>query len=149
MRVSMGEPGVDPLLEVCVFMLLWVQLTRATSHNMAVARYGVSHVEVVNGVGEESTADLSVSTFNKSDSMESSSLNSIISHKVRGKLSKTSSDLVERVVRKWSAKFFREGSEDHPVFTGKTWRRNGRPGLLDSAIHVDISTILFKIACSR
>jgi len=90
----MGEPGVNPLLEVCVFMLFWVQFTRATSHNVAVARYGVSHVEVVNGVGKESTADLSVSTFNKSDSVESSSLNSIVSHKVRGKLSKTSSDLV-------------------------------------------------------
>jgi len=106
----MGEPGVDPLLEVCVFMLFWVQFTRATSHNVAVARYGVSHVEVVNSVCQQRAAQLSATFRLVSKPGEATVLDRVVAHKMRCILSETSADFIKRIVRQRAAKLFRESS---------------------------------------
>ena len=76
----MSDPGVDPLLEVC--LLVRVQLTSAACHDVTVTRDGISHVEIVNGICQDSIADLSVTTIGEGDSVERARFDVIVSDQV-------------------------------------------------------------------
>ena len=56
----MSDPSIHPLLEV--LLLGWVELTGAARHDVAVARDGVRHVKVINGISKQGPTDLPVTT---------------------------------------------------------------------------------------
>ena len=72
----MSDPRVDPLLEVG--LLLWVKLTSAPGHDVAISRDGVSHVEVVDGISEKRFAQLRPATALMSQLFEAVWLKHII-----------------------------------------------------------------------
>ena len=88
----MSDPSVDPLLEVR--LLSRVELTSASSHNVRVTRDRVGHVEVVDGVSEESSTHLSFTTISEADSVKADRLDHIVSDEMWGELGQASSDLI-------------------------------------------------------
>ncbi len=139
----MSDPSVNPLLEVC--LLSRVELTSASGHNVRVTRDGVGHVEVVDGVSEQSSAHLSVTTVSEADSVKADRLDHVVSDEMRGELGQASSDLIKRVIGQGSAKLLGKSSKHHPVVTSEAWRSDSGTALLDTAIHVDIGGILLKV----
>jgi len=142
-----SDPGVDPLLEVV--LLGGVELTSATCHDVTVTGDGIGHVEVVDGIGEESLADFTVASVGQSDSIERAGLDVVVSNEMGSNLGKTGSDFIKRVVRKRGTKLLRESTEDHPVVTGKAWGSDSVTRLLGTSVHVDESSALLEITGSR
>lgn len=144
----MSQPGLHVLLEV--EFLERVELTSATSHHVRVSRDRVSHVEVVNVLDEGGAVHLGVTCVDLVGKLlEARSFDHIEAEEMRAELGKTSTELINGIVRQRAAKLLGDSTHDHPVILREARAGKGSASSLRTAISVDKSANLLKVRSGR
>jgi hypothetical protein len=144
---SVSNPGLLEKLEVSLFV--GVEFASASSHDVTVARDSVSHVEVRDGIGEQSTAQVGVTRGLVGELVDAGRLDNVVTNEMGSELSQASADFIERVVGEGISHLFGKGTEDHPVITSVSRRAKSGSGLLDTTIGVCVGGLLLEVTGRR